>query len=63
MPATCFVCNETLNLESCVVDELGNVTHADCYLLQLKRVKPVRENLVKEALRRWLSTQQKSKAS
>jgi hypothetical protein len=57
---SCFLCNETLDLKSCVVDELGNSTHADCYLLKLDRVKQDKENLVKEVLRKWLSTNEKS---
>jgi hypothetical protein len=31
----CIVCNETLLLESCIVDELGNPAHEDCYLSRL----------------------------
>jgi hypothetical protein len=31
----CIVCNESLQLESCIVDELGNPAHEDCYLHRL----------------------------
>jgi hypothetical protein len=37
--STCFICNEPLKLESCVVDETGNPTHQDCYLVKLGVVK------------------------
>jgi hypothetical protein len=32
---TCFICSEPLELETCVVDEVGNSTHEDCYLVKL----------------------------
>ena len=35
LTSPCFICNEPVELETCVVDEAGNPTHQDCYLLKL----------------------------
>jgi hypothetical protein len=56
----CFICKKHLILETSVADERGHPVHEGCYLRKLDGVEQAKqENLVKKALRKWLSKHDK----
>ncbi len=56
----CFICKEPVVLASCVADERGRSVHEGCYLRKLDGIEQEKkENVVKKALRKWLSKQDK----